>query len=71
MTTTRQQLPATMRSLVAPRYTDPSGYKVIDVPLPTLTGPDDVLVRVHAAAIQTGDTQLAAGQARIFTPSQK
>ena len=61
-------LPPTMRSLVAPRYCKPDEYEVIELPTPKaddLNG-DGVLIRVHAAAMQTGDTQIAAGMARLF-----
>ncbi|KAI1273061.1 alcohol dehydrogenase [Xylaria sp. FL0933] len=59
-------LPPTMRSLVAPKFCDPSEYQVIDTPLPSINRPNNVLIRVHAAAIQTGDTQRAKGATRIL-----
>ncbi|KAJ3579733.1 hypothetical protein NPX13_g835 [Xylaria arbuscula] len=60
------ELPATMRSLVAPKFCTPSEYEVIDMPLPTIKKSHDVLIRVHAGAIQTGDTQRANGMTRIL-----
>ncbi|KAI1748364.1 alcohol dehydrogenase [Xylaria castorea] len=59
-------LPSTMRSLVAPKFCTPSGYEVIDMPLPTIKKPDDVLIRVYAGGVQTGDTQRARGATRIL-----
>ncbi|KAI0457351.1 alcohol dehydrogenase [Xylaria acuta] len=59
-------LPSTMRSLVAPKFCTPSGYEVIDMPLPTIKKPDDVLIRVYAGGVQTGDTQRAYGATRIL-----
>ena len=56
-----------MRSLVAPKYCPPSGYEVITRPTPTLTDPHSVLLRVHAAELSTGITQLAAGQFRLVS----
>ncbi|KAI0108897.1 alcohol dehydrogenase [Nemania sp. FL0031] len=64
-------LPSTMRALVAPTYCAPSGYEVIDTPIPTIKNPDDVLIRVHAAAIQAGDTQRARGAPRILPGKMK
>ncbi|KAI1421523.1 alcohol dehydrogenase [Xylaria sp. FL1777] len=60
------KLPSTMRSLVAPKHCKPSEYEVIDTPLPTIEKPDEVLIRVHAGAVQTGDTQRAAGATKIL-----
>ncbi len=54
-----------MRSLVAPKYCDPSQYEVVDTPVPTIKEPNDVLIKVHAAAMNTGDTQFASGIFKI------
>ncbi|KAK0619519.1 chaperonin 10-like protein [Immersiella caudata] len=58
-------IPPTMRSLVAPKYGPPSTYQVQTLPTPTLTDPHSVLLRVHAAEVSTGVTQLASGQFRL------
>ncbi|KAK4112864.1 GroES-like protein [Canariomyces notabilis] len=50
-----------MRSPVAPRSCPPAGYEV----------PNDVLIRVHAAAVQTGDTQAAAGAFKLLVTTNK
>ncbi|RYP29207.1 hypothetical protein DL766_005494 [Monosporascus sp. MC13-8B] len=55
-----------MRSLVAPKYGLPAEYEVRDVATPTIKGPKDILVKVHAAAIITGDTQLASGKVTML-----
>ncbi|KAK1827342.1 chaperonin 10-like protein [Podospora conica] len=68
MTTTK--LPTTMRSLAVRQYCSPSGYEVLQLPVPTIQRPGDILIRVHAASIQTGDTQLTAGMSRLFAPLQ-
>ncbi|KAI0442011.1 alcohol dehydrogenase [Xylaria telfairii] len=60
------KLPSTMRSLVAPKFCKPSGYEVVDVPLPTIKKPDDVLIRIYAGGVMTGDTQRAYGATRIL-----
>ncbi|KAI3324858.1 alcohol dehydrogenase [Xylariaceae sp. AK1471] len=59
-------LPSTMRSLVAPKFCTPSAYEVIDMPVPTIKKPDDVLIRLYAGGLQTGDTQRARGMTRIL-----
>ncbi|KAI0178533.1 GroES-like protein [Hypoxylon sp. FL1284] len=55
------KLPSTMRALVAPKYCWPAEYEVADVPVPALRGPKDVVIKMHAAGVTTGDTQLARG----------
>ncbi|KAI0400788.1 alcohol dehydrogenase [Xylaria palmicola] len=64
-------LPSTMRSLVALKFCSPSEYEVVDMPLPTIQNPDDVLIRVHAGSVQTGDTQRARGATRILPGKMK
>ncbi|KAI1759986.1 GroES-like protein [Hypoxylon sp. FL1150] len=59
------KLPSTMRALVAPKYCEPKDYEVADVPVPTITGPKDVLIKMHAVGITTGDTQLTKGLGRF------
>ncbi|XXH03019.1 hypothetical protein Hte_009409 [Hypoxylon texense] len=59
------KLPTTMRALVAQKYCDPAEYEVADVPVPTIKGPKDVLIKMHAVGITTGDTQLAKGLGRF------
>lgn len=58
-----------MRSLVAPHYGPPSMYEIHTLPLPTLTDPYSVLLRVHAAEFSTGIAQLASGSFRLLAPA--
>lgn len=58
-------LPSRMRSLVAPKKCQPSELEVHDVPIPELTSPTHVLIKMYAAVIITGDMQVAAGQLGI------
>lgn len=60
-----------MRSLVAPTYCKPAGYEIQDVAMPTIQGPHDILVRVHAASINTADTAMAAGQMKMLVPKNE
>lgn len=55
-----------MRALVASKYCRPDEYEIAQLPLPELTEPNQVLIRIHAAAMQTGDCQFASGSARMF-----
>ncbi|KAF5023447.1 hypothetical protein F66182_4492 [Fusarium sp. NRRL 66182] len=55
------KLPPTTRTLVAPKKCLPAEYEMMEQPMPTITKPNDVLVRMKAVAINTGDTQFASG----------
>lgn len=50
-----------MRSLALPAYTTPPFYNLLTLPLPSLTRPTDVLIRVVAAGLNPGDMHVAAG----------
>ncbi|KAF0642707.1 hypothetical protein FPSE5266_04350 [Fusarium pseudograminearum] len=56
------KLPSTTRTLVAPKKCLPAEYTVIEQPIPTITKPNEVLIKMKAVCINTGDTQFAAGQ---------
>ncbi|KIV95833.1 hypothetical protein PV10_03439 [Exophiala mesophila] len=50
-----------MMSVIAPSFTDPSGYQIAELPRPVVTEPTDVVIRVHAASINPIDVKKAAG----------
>ena len=54
-------LPSTMRAARIHRYGPPEVLQIESVPMPTL-GPDDVLVEVHAAAINVVDCKIRSGR---------
>lgn len=58
--------PTTMRSLAVGRFCQPDDYEVMELAVPAIKNPGDVLVRVHAAHIVTGDTQFAGGKFKWF-----
>lgn len=59
-----------MRSLAVPKYCEPAGYQVMELPVPEIQEPDEILVKVHAAALNTGETQMLGGDMRLlFTPT--
>ncbi|OTB00729.1 hypothetical protein M426DRAFT_38155, partial [Hypoxylon sp. CI-4A] len=57
-------IPSTMRSLVAPKYSLPTEWEVADMPVPTIEHPNEVLIKIHAGGIMTGDTLSAKGATR-------
>ncbi|KAM0345542.1 hypothetical protein ACHAPU_006470 [Fusarium lateritium] len=60
------KLPSTTRTLVAPKKCLPAEYEIRDLPLPTITKPDEVLLHMKAVAINTSDTQFASGAMAIL-----
>lgn len=65
-TTTTASTATGMFAVVAPRFTDPSGYELATVPRPALAKSDDILIRVHAASINPVDVKKASGVVKIF-----
>lgn len=59
-------IPTTMRSLVAPRQGGPEVYEVRKLPVPSITLPTHVLLKMHAAAANTGELQAVAGKMKLF-----
>ena len=57
-------IPKTMRGLAVRKYGLPSTYEIMELPVPTIEKPHDVLIKVHAGNIMTGDTQFANGMLR-------
>lgn len=55
-----------MKAVVFDRYGGNEVLQVRDAPIPS-PGPDDVLIRVHAAGVNPVDWKVRYGQARIFT----
>lgn len=55
-----------MEAIVIPNYTKPDAYGLATVEVPKLTGPSDVLIRVHASSINPVDVQKAAGALKIL-----
>ncbi|ORY68632.1 chaperonin 10-like protein [Pseudomassariella vexata] len=59
--------PRTMRSLAAPKYCKPADYQVLQLRIPSIKGPKDVLIKVHAAGLMTGDTLIISREMRFLT----
>lgn len=58
-----------MRSLALTKYSSAAGYQLLELPVPALEAPDDVLVRVHAAGVNAGDCKLASGALHFIMAS--
>lgn len=61
-------MPATMRSVAINSYSEPAKFELANLPVPTISSPTDVLIRVHAASINPGDLTLASGMTRLMVP---
>ena len=55
-----------MRALGVRSFGKPDTLEIIELPIPDLSGPDDILVRVKAIRISVGDGIRAAGYSRII-----
>ena len=55
-----------MRSLIAPKFTDPSGYEIQEKEDPTISKPTEILVEVHAASINGHDVIMASGKTKML-----
>jgi len=62
-------LPSTMRSLATRKYGKPNGYEVLDLPIPQIRAPDEVLIKVSAASLNPIDIGLATGIMKWVWPS--
>lgn len=65
-----EPIPTTMRALAARNYSKPDCYELIQVPVPTIKAPDEVLIQMYAVGLFTGDTQTAAGSFRFITKTR-
>jgi NADPH2:quinone reductase len=54
-----------LRALQVTRLDGPDAVQVSDIPVPTLTGDDQVLVRVHAAGVTFPDVLLSRGEYQV------
>lgn len=62
-------IPPMMRSLCVHGYAKPADFGIADIPVPKITTPNQVLIRVHAACINPVDMEIAGGKFKaIMTP---
>ena len=58
-----------MRCLFVNAYTQPENFEISDLPVPKITSPDQVLIKVHAAGINPVDLQVASGEYKMAMPT--
>lgn len=61
-----EPIPATMRGLVVRKYGPPSTYEIMELPVPTIELPDEVLIKVRSGGMTGGDAQLAQGGMKLL-----
>lgn len=54
-----------MKSLAVPSFRDPADFTVLDLPVPRISRPDHILIKVHAASINPTDIALARGAFKL------
>jgi NADPH:quinone reductase-like Zn-dependent oxidoreductase len=67
MAETRTTTAATMRAFVAPKPCKPEGTALVDMPIPVITEPRQVLVRVHASTLTPSELKIATGMLKSIT----
>lgn len=65
---TQHELPSSMKSLCVENYCQPDEYQILDLPVPKIRDPGDVLIKVNAASINPIDVKVAAGMAKMIWP---
>ncbi|CZR50780.1 related to oxidoreductase [Phialocephala subalpina] len=55
-----------MRALALSHHCNPSEYNVATLEVPKITQPDELLIRVHAAAVNPIDVKLASGLGKLL-----
>lgn len=55
-----------MRSLVAPRFGEPTCWDVVENPNPTITKACEILIEVHATSINGHDVIMASGKTKML-----
>ena len=54
-----------MCALAFNKYCKPDEYELLQLPVPEIKSPDEILIKVHAAAINLVDLKVASGAAKI------
>ncbi len=57
-----------MKSLSIEKYCLPDEYQILDLPVPKISDPDHVLIKVNAASINPIDVKIASGMAKMIWP---
>jgi NADPH:quinone reductase-like Zn-dependent oxidoreductase len=59
-------IPSSMLALALAQYGSPKDYNVATIPTPTISKPDEILIKVHAASINPIDVKMATGIAKMM-----
>lgn len=59
-------IPSSMQALAVAEYATPSSYGVATLPVPTIMAPDQLIIRVHSAAINPVDVKMASGITKMM-----
>ncbi|KAK8061424.1 GroES-like protein [Apiospora phragmitis] len=59
-------LPKTMRALGVRKYTQMSGLEVLEVPVPEIKEPKQMLIKMHAAGFASGEANIIAGRMKML-----
>lgn len=54
------QIPRTMRAIALTKYCKPTEYQLATLPVPTISKPDELLIKVKAAAVNPIDVKMAS-----------
>jgi NADPH:quinone reductase-like Zn-dependent oxidoreductase len=54
------KIPKTMQAIALTRFCNPTEYNLGTLPVPEITGPDELLIRVRAASVNPVDVKLAS-----------
>lgn len=65
------QIPTAMTALALSKYSKPSEYNIATLPVPEISKPDELLVKVHAAAVNPIDVKLASGLGKMLDPGTR
>ncbi|KAG4414148.1 hypothetical protein IFR04_012714 [Cadophora malorum] len=60
------KLPTTMRALALAQHCNPSAYNLANLPVPRITKPDELLIKVHAASVNPVDVKLAGDMGKLL-----
>jgi NADPH:quinone reductase-like Zn-dependent oxidoreductase len=54
-----------MFSITISNYATPQKYELSELPAPTVEGPNDIVIKVHAASVNPIDVKKASGVSKV------